>query len=123
MHDPFLMLAVAEGFGESPIAALLQPDLDPEALLAAPPEPPALPPRAFERLRRPDLAERAAWLRAAAARAGLRVLTPSDPDYPERLQHAPTRPAALFVRGDPTALARAPAAAFVGSRTPTPYGT
>ena len=123
MHDPFLMLAVAEGFGEAPVPALLQPDLDPVAWLAAPPEPPAVPPRVAERLRWPDLAARAAVLRSAAGRCGLQVLTPADPQWPERLAAAPLRPLVLFVRGNPAALRREPAVAVVGSRTPTPYGT
>ena len=116
------MLAVAEGFGESPIAALLQPDLDPQALLAAPPNPPEVPPRAAVRLRDPHLAAKAAALRRRAEQHGLLVLVPTDASYPERLRQAPQRPLVLFVRGDPAALQRTPAAAFVGSRTPTPYG-
>ena len=123
MHDPFLQLAVAEGFGESPIAALLQPDLDPDQLLSAPPSPPDVPPRVAERLRWPDLAERAARLRALGERHGLDVLTPGDPLYPEPLRTVPLRPLVLFVRGDPRALQRTPSIAVVGSRTPTPYGT
>ncbi|MBX3464890.1 MAG: DNA-processing protein DprA, partial [Planctomycetes bacterium] len=66
--------------------------------------------------------ERAAAVRAAAARHGLTLLTPADPAWPPRLAEAPLRPLVLFVRGDPAALARAPSLAVVGSRTPTPYG-
>ncbi|MGB3969642.1 MAG: DNA-processing protein DprA, partial [Planctomycetota bacterium] len=75
------------------------------------------------RLREPDLADRAARLRSRAAHAGLTVLTPTDATFPDRLRDAPLRPLVLFVRGDPAALTRSPAVAFVGSRTPTPYGT
>lgn len=122
MHDPYLMLALAEGLDEAPVAALLQPDLDPAALLAAPPEPPAVPPRIAARLRDPGLAAAAASARAAAVADGQQVLTPDDAGYPERLVAAPLRPLALFARGEPGALARQPAVAFVGSRSPTPYG-
>jgi DNA processing protein len=121
--DAFLMLAIAEGFGESPIAAVLQPDVDPAAWLSAPPAPPAIPPRLAARLRAPDLAGRAVALRARAAQHQLAVLTPADAAYPERLARAPARPLVLFARGDLAALQRGPSAAFVGSRTPTPYGT
>ena len=123
MHDPFLMLAIAEGFGEAPVPALLQPDVDPTTWLAAPPEPPAVPPRVAERLRWPDLAPRATAMASAASRCGLQVLTPIDPQWPEQLANAPLRPLVLFVRGDPAAMLRQPAVAVVGSRTPTPYGT
>ncbi len=122
MHDPFLMLAIAEGFGEAPVASVLQPDVDPAAWLADPPTPPEVPPRVANRLRDPTLAARAAKVREAAARHGLVVLTPDAPGWPGRLQDVPLRPLVLFVRGDPAALQRAPAVAFVGSRTPTPYG-
>ncbi len=117
------MLAIAEGFGEAPVAAVLQPDVDPAAWLAAPPEPPEVPPRVAARLRESDLAGQAAQMRARAERAGLTVLVPSDERWPPRLANAPTRPLVLFVRGEVEALQCAPAAAFVGSRTPTPYGT
>jgi DNA processing protein len=122
VHDPYLMLALAEGFGEAPVAAVLQPDVDPIAWLRQPPEPPAVPPRLAAALRRPDLADRAAAVRQAAARHGLLVLTPGDEAWPPRLHTMPLRPLVLFTRGDPAALQRAPAVAFVGSRTPTPYG-
>lgn len=117
------MLAIAEGFGEAPVATVLQPDVDPAAWLMCPPSPPDVPPRVARKLREPDLAQRAAALRARAERLGLTVLVPTDAAFPERLAGAAMRPLVLFVRGDPAALQRAPAAAFVGSRTPTPYGT
>ncbi|MBL8726492.1 MAG: DNA-protecting protein DprA [Planctomycetes bacterium] len=120
--EPYLQLALAEGFGEGMVLALLGPDVDPHAVLRAPPEPPAIPPRVAERLRDPTLAERARALAATATAAGLTVLTPADPRWPEPLLHLAQRPLVLFVRGDPAALQRAPAAAMVGSRTPTPYG-
>ncbi len=122
MADAHLMLALAEGFGERPVAALLAPDLDPVGCLRAPPAPPVVPPRVAARLRQGDLAARAAAVRATARRHGLELLTPPDPRWPPRLVAVPLRPLVLFVRGDPAALARTPCAAVVGSRTPTPYG-
>ncbi|HEB53900.1 MAG TPA: DNA-protecting protein DprA [bacterium] len=122
MSDAYLMLAVAEGFGESPAAAILRPDVDPDAVLAAPPAPPDVPPRVARQLQRPDLASRAAAIHRRAEDLGLRVMTPRDHDWPVRMSEQPVAPLVLFVRGDPCALTRAPAAALVGSRTPTPYG-
>jgi len=60
----------------------------------------------------------------AAARAGARLLTPEDEDWPARLDdlgdHAPP---CLWVRGDTAALAApAPAVALVGARAATGYG-
>jgi len=46
VRDAHLMLALAEGFGESPVPALLAPDLDPRLVLREPPGPPDVPPRA-----------------------------------------------------------------------------
>lgn len=122
MHDAYLMLAVAEGFGESPVPQLLTPDVDPVALLLAPPEPPDVPPRVAWRLRQRDLPQKAARIRSRCDRLGLRILTPADDDWPERIGEQPCPPLVLFARGDPGALRRQPAAAVVGSRTPTPYG-
>jgi DNA processing protein len=121
--DPYLMLALAEGFGEGLVQALLAPDLDPRPWLAAPPEPPELPPRAAARLRDPGLAAEAAAVRCAAAREGLHVLTPDRPDWPPQFEAMPLRPLVLFARGNLAALQQRPAAAVIGSRTPTPYGT
>lgn len=123
MPDPHLLLAIAEGFGESPVAAVLQPNVDAAAWLATPPSPPDVPPRVAARLRAGDLAAQAERLLARAERAGLLVLTPGDARWPDRLQRAPLRPLVLFARGDPAALQRTTAATFVGSRTPTPYGS
>ncbi|MBL8733444.1 MAG: DNA-protecting protein DprA [Planctomycetes bacterium] len=116
----FVMLALAEGLDERPVEALLAPDLDPAAALAAPP--PELPPRVQRRLLDPGLPQRAAAVLAAAARDGQQVLTPADPRWPQRFTDRAQRPLALFVRGDPQVLAVGPAVAVVGSRTPTPYG-
>tara|TARA_R110002072_G_scaffold46591_13_gene129347 strand:+ start:83956 stop:85008 length:1053 start_codon:yes stop_codon:yes gene_type:complete len=116
------MLAIAEGFGESPVPGLLLPDVDPELLLLRPPEPPAVPPRVAQRLRAPDLAAQAQAMRQQAKALGMRVLTPRDDDWPQRLSEQPLAPLALFVKGDAEVMQFEPACAAVGSRTPTPYG-
>lgn len=116
------MLAIAEGFGESPVAALMAPDVDPAAILAEPPEPPDVPPRVADRLRRRNLATRAADVRQLAERLGINVLTPAHEAWPERLSQQPAAPLVLFAQGDAAALSREPACAVVGSRTPSPYG-
>lgn len=116
------MLAIAEGFGETPVAGLLSPDVDPEAVLRTPPAPPEVPPRVADRLRQRDLRRQARSLRHKAAMQGIRILTPCDDDWPERLSLQPQPPMALFVRGEPEAMQLDPACAVVGSRTPTPYG-
>ena len=122
MHDAYLMLATAEGFDESPVAALLAPDANPEALLAAPPQPPDVPPRVAKRLRTPGLAAKATAIQQRADELGIRILTPIDHDWPQRLSEQPLRPLVLFARGDTNSLTSEPACAVVGSRTPTPYG-
>ncbi len=52
-------------------------------------------------------------------REGWRWLVPSDPDYPDALEHSADPPLGLFVRGE---LRRAPVVAVVGSRRATTYG-
>lgn len=116
------MLAIAEGFGESPIPALLCPGIDPEQLLAHPPAAPEIPPGAAQRLRMPDLATQANDVRQQAVDLGMRILTPCDEDWPRRLSEQPVAPLALFAKGDVRVLSQEPACAVVGSRTPTPYG-
>lgn len=116
------MLAIAEGFGESPIAALMAPDVDPHALLTAPPGPPDVPPRVAQRLRLPDLAERARAITRRTRELGMRILTPAHSEWPQRLSQQQLQPLVLFARGDVAALSVEPACAVVGSRTPTPYG-
>lgn len=54
-------------------------------------------------------------------RLGARVLLPTQPEFPPLLAEIADPPAALFVWGDASLLAR-PAAAIVGSRDHTPYG-
>jgi DNA processing protein len=58
-----------------------------------------------------------AWL----ARPGNQLLTLDDDRYPALLREIPDPPLALFVRGNPDALAR-PQIAIVGSRNPTEGG-
>lgn len=125
LHHCMLALAIAEGFDPAPVVALLDPDLDAEALVAGLPALPAglqLPPRVRRRLADPNLLVRARDLQARAAAAGLTVVTAGDERFPQRLREAPGRPLVLFVRGDAVALARTPAVAIVGSRAATAYG-
>ena len=120
--DPHLLLALAEGFDESPVLPLLDPDLEPTAWLREPPGPPVVPPRVAHRLRDPGLAAAAADVLRQASGLGLTVLTPDHRDYPGRLRGIHGRPLVLFARGDATVLNRRPAAGVVGSRSPTAYG-
>lgn len=79
--------------------------------------------RWLERLRGPAGADRAgierdlAWLEGA----NRCLLTADDPRYPPQLAAVPGMPPALFVEGDPAALAR-PQVAVVGSRSATAAG-
>jgi len=54
-------------------------------------------------------------------RLGARAMLPDDPAFPPLLHEIPDPPAALYVWGDVTLLAK-PAAAMVGSRNHSPYG-
>ena len=56
-----------------------------------------------------------------AEKFGVEILTPADAGYPKRLQSAPGRPLALYVKGSVEALS-APAIALVGTRRATSYG-
>lgn len=122
MRDAYLMLAIAEGFGESPVAPLMAPDLDPQAILDNPPRPPEIPPRVAQRLRQPDLSAQAEAIAQRAGQLGMDILTPADPAWPTRLSQQQMQPLVLFTRGNLTTLSVEPACAVVGSRTPTPYG-
>lgn len=117
--NPYLQLAVAEGCGPGLVAALLDPDADPRALLARPPA--RLPAAVLARLRDPALGRTArAWAEAARTH-DLALWTPDASAYPRRLRDVPLRPLALFARGAGDGDASL-AIAVVGSRTPTPYG-
>jgi len=59
------------------------------------------------------------WGRVRAEQASL--LSCADDSYPERLREIFDPPTVLWIRGDPTLLAK-PAIAVVGTRHPTPYG-
>lgn len=121
--DPHLLLAAAEGHGPGVVAALLEPEADPDRLLQRPPA--SLPPAVRARLDdRAGLARTAARWLDDASRLGLSVLTPAAPSYPAGLRQAPVRPLVLFARGDLGVLdiPRARSLTIVGSRTPTAYG-
>jgi DNA processing protein len=49
------------------------------------------------------------------------ILTPHDPEYPDRLLEIYDPPAVLWVRGNPALLSK-PGIAVVGTRSPSPYG-
>lgn len=53
---------------------------------------------------------------------GMWALVPWEPAYPEQLRRIEDPPGALFGRGDPADLARAPLIAVVGTRRPSPMG-
>ena len=52
---------------------------------------------------------------------GVRILTPTDADYPSLLKNAPGAPLALYVKGDVRALSK-PSIALIGTRRATDYG-
>lgn len=54
--------------------------------------------------------------------AGVAILLPDHPAWPERLLDDPDPPDVLFVRGDPQVLSRRPAVAVVGTRRASRYG-
>jgi DNA processing protein len=56
-----------------------------------------------------------------AKEIGARILTPADPEFPERLLEIYDPPMCLYVRGDASILSQ-PGVAVVGTRHPTPYG-
>ncbi len=58
---------------------------------------------------------------AKANEAGAKIVTPADPEFPERLLEIYDPPLCLYVRGDASILAQ-PGIAVVGTRHPTPYG-
>ena len=80
-----------------------------------------VPAEAVERARAlaPQAAKLAAAERRAARRAGARLVTLLDPDYPEPLRHLALPPPVLYLCGE---LSPGPAVAIVGSRNADPYG-
>ena len=115
-----MAIALAEGFEESTVPALLRAEV--EDVLVRTETPPRLPPRVAARLRDPKLRLKARALAQRASDAGVTVLTRTDPGWPRGLSRLPDPPRVLFALGDLVALRRQPAATFVGSRSPTPYG-
>lgn len=116
------MLAAAEAAAPGLIPPLLEPDVDPAALLAEPPS--DLPAAARRRCKNRDALRTTvtSW-RVQADERSLTLLTPADSRYPPSLRHAPLRPLVLFAAGDVSLLARGgEAVAVIGSRTPTAYG-
>jgi DNA processing protein len=59
---------------------------------------------------------------AKAGEAGARIISLSDPEYPQRLKEIYDPPVILFVKGSIEVL-RQPGIAMVGTRHPTPYGS
>ncbi len=59
---------------------------------------------------------------AALDAMGAKVVTYSSPMYPERLREIYDPPPVLWLRGEPSLLAR-PSIAIVGTRHPSPYGS
>ncbi len=55
-------------------------------------------------------------------RAGVAVLSQSDPSYPRALLGDPGAPSVIFAVGDPGAADGTPSVAIVGTRSATPYG-
>ena len=76
---------------------------------------------ALARLIRAGAARVAARVQAETRRAGGRILTALDPDYPAALSAADPRPPVLYLAGDPAAMAR-PSVAIVGTRRASGYG-
>ncbi|RPJ76277.1 MAG: DNA-protecting protein DprA [Desulfobacteraceae bacterium] len=76
--------------------------------------------RLAQAIRSHPLPQSAAAEVAAARRTGCRLLTLTDPDYPQLLREIPDPPPILYVRGEFVA-GEAPIA-VVGSRVPTAYG-
>lgn len=83
--------------------------------------PDCVPANAAARLRQTSPADMVDRLQSCRS-AGIAVLTPADPAYPDRLRDLPDRPLALYVTGDPACLNGRRYAAMVGTRRPTRYG-
>lgn len=118
--EPWLRIALAEGWNPAPVPALLDPARAPADLIANPPT--SISARARNELRDPSAPQRSAALRRRAETLGLSIHTPDDDGYPLPLRELKGRPALLFTRGEAALLRRRPAITIVGSRTPTPYG-
>ncbi|MCI6883727.1 DNA-processing protein DprA [bacterium] len=95
-------------------------DLD-RAVRAGQPLPACVSPKAAEKLRavRP---EHLRGLLDYCSGCGIAVLTPQDPQYPDRLRDLPDLPPVLYVTGDPACLNGRRYVGMVGTRRPTRYG-
>ena len=76
---------------------------------------------ALARLARAGAARVAARVTAATRRAGGRILTALDPDYPAALNAADPRPPVLYLAGEAASMTR-PCVAIVGTRRASGYG-
>lgn len=76
---------------------------------------------ALARFARAGAARVAARVVSATRRAGGRILTALDADYPAALNVADPRPPVLYVAGDPASMSR-PCVAIVGTRRASGYG-
>lgn len=125
----WLVMAQAEGVGRRRLATLMTTVPDPVAAWRMT----AAELTSLEGWSRPSAANLVAarrnpvlWTRAeadwrAAERAGLKLISLADPDYPRRLRLIPDPPPLLYQAG-PGVPDDRPAIAIVGTRKPTPYG-
>lgn len=121
---PWLILANARGLTGRHVDALLNSFASPEELVTAGPatlQKAGLGAQAATAISEPDegyITAAQAWLQEGPGR---HLLHWQDPRYPELLKQIPDPPVALFLRGDPAALAL-PQLAMVGSRNATAGG-
>ena len=66
--------------------------------------------------------EQAREIESRTLKKGVDIVTPSHPNYPERLQNIYAKPAVLYVKGDLGCLKNALTIAMVGTRNFTEYG-
>lgn len=66
--------------------------------------------------------KRAEMIKERVRAAGLRILIPTDADFPPRLKHIPDPPAILYARGNVACLHDPLSVAVIGTRRPTGYG-
>jgi len=125
-RDAFIVLNLLPGVGPRRVRALLERFGDAAAVLSAP---------AADLARLPGIGESVAevihnWTAHCdpdaeierARRAGVRLVTLADPEYPRLLKEIPDPPPVLYVRGDVEALQARNMIAIVGTRRPTVYG-
>lgn len=125
----WIALAAVPGVGQAGFRRLLAAYGSARGALARSPEevaahlarPDAATAAGLGRLARVGAREVAAALESAAERAGARVVTSRDVDYPARLARLTLHPPVLYVAGAVDPLASA-CVAIVGTRRPTGYG-